>query len=654
MMTDKGLQGVRWWMAGKPSEYYPELENEDPGSMMMSLVRYIRERQYLRLRYDILHARLYGNLRFIGFGVNTYTQLDGITDDRITLNICKNMVNAVVAKVTKNRPRATILTHGENRSMRRKAKLLEHYLEGQFYRTKFRKKAEMCFRDAAIFGTGFLKVSRDDKDIMVERVPPWMMFVDDGECVLGTPPRNIYQCMPLYTQVVIDTFAKDDPELAEKILRAASTSTIQEYRGLGRDSTTDQIMVTEGWHLPSTPHSNDGRHIIAIDGAGKFGTVTLLDEPWEYDHFPFIINRWSEMPSGFFGVGLCAELTGIQSEINKLLRQIQQAHHLCGWPRIYVKRGSKIITAHINNEIGALVEYDDVPPQQASFPVVPTEIYNHLQFLIKTAYETSGISQLTATSQKPPGVESAIAMMTLQDVQSDRFSDTIRNYEDIFCQGADRFLEISRDIAKDYPDYAVNSVGNNELKNIKWDDAVLEVDQYRLQIWPTSLLPDTPTGKLSFVDSMSKITTMDEEDILDLIDIPDTESYRKRRRAARDLIEKKLDKITESKEFIGPEPFDDLNFAVKRAQERYNEERLYDEPDEEVLDLLRNFMILAQNMLNPPPQAPEEMALSQGTPDIMGANPANQLANPMAEVGAPQMPPPAPLPPQLPPTNMAA
>lgn len=651
MGYDNGLIGVRWWLAGKENEYYPELEHEDPADRMLALIRHLRQKQYLRLRYDLLHARIYGNLRSAGFGINSHTQLDGITDDRITLNICKNMVNAVVAKITKNRPKATIITHGANRALKRRSKLLEHYIEGQFYRTNFRKRAVEAFRDACIFGTGFIKISRDNDEIMVDRIPPWMIEVDDGECVMGMPPRSIYQRMPVDRQMLIDVFARDNPELAEDIVKISTH--LSEDGGLGRDTTADQIIVSEGWHLPSSPGANDGRHIIAINGSSaQKSSVKLLDEDWNYDHFPFIEIRWSEMPAGFFGVGLCAELTGLQTEINKLLRQIQQAHHLCGWPRIYVKRGSKVITAHINNEIGGIIEYDDVPPQQASFPVVPTEIYNHLQFLIKSAYEVSGISQMSATSQKPPGVESAIALMTLEDVQSDRFNEVGRAWEQLHCDGAERILEISRDIAADKPSYAINAVGNQELKTIPWSESVLEVEQYRLQVWPTSLLPSTPTGKLSFVDSLSKITSMDEDDLLDLIDIPDTESYRRRRRAARDLIERTLDKIVEEKIFISPEPYDDLNFCFKRAQERYNEERLNEEPEEEVLDLLRRYMLIANNLLNPPPpENPMEMETTGATPDIAGANPANQLANPLGTPGVPQAPS---APPPLPPSPMAA
>lgn len=638
-----GQIDARWWTSnedaverGMPADNDEKINDVPQGvhKRMIPLVRFLRDRQQLRRQYDLLHARLYGNLRFLGFGLNTYSQIDGLEDDRITLNVSKNMVQAVTSKITKNRPKATVVTNNGDWDLQQRAEKLELLLEGLFYQSRARRKAVHAFRNAAIYGTGALKVYRtlDDK-IGVENVPPWMLVVDDGEC-LTQEPRSVYERRYFDREVLIQSFAADKKELEEKIREANLAR--DDDGGFGRDTTSDQLLVTEAWHLPSAPGAKDGRHVICLDN------VTLLDEPWTHDRFPFVFIRWSEPPAGFFGIGLIAELIGIQGEINKLLRQIQSAHQLCAWPRVFIERGSKVIKAQINNEIGGIVEYSGTMPQQASFPVIPVEVYNHLQFLIKSAYEITGISQMGATAQKPPGVEAAAALMTLEDIQSDRFTEIGRNWEDLHADMAELMLLIASDIAADNKDFAVKALGDEELLDIPWADVVMEVDQYRLQIFPTSMLPSTPTGRLQFVQNLSQAGQMEPDDAFDLLDFPDTKAYAKRKRAGREVIDKSLFKILKEGEFIPPEPFDNLAYALKRAQEEYNVGRLKNAPMAN-LELLQRYMEDVQRLLTPPPPPIPPPPLGNPLPP-----PGPGAPVPMSPAGA--SPPPGPTPPMTPPS----
>ena len=58
-----------------------------------------------------------------------------------------------------------------------------------------------------------------------------------------------------------------------------------------------------------------------------------------------------------------------------------------------------------------------------------------VQILKEQAYELVGISQLSAQSSKPAGLNSGIALTTMEDIESDRFetqlSQVIRAYVDI-------------------------------------------------------------------------------------------------------------------------------------------------------------------------------------------------------------------------------
>lgn len=629
-----GKVDARWWLYERPEGTEDSKSVSKIHEQVLPVVKMLRDRQRLRRTYDLHHARIYGNMRFSGFTVGSHAALDGVEDDRITYNICENLIGAVVSRITKNKPRATVATEGKDWGKRKRAQLLEAYIEAQFHKTKLRERVVDAFRNACIYGTGCLKLYTVTDKICTENVPPWLLVVDDTEC-LATEPRNLYEKRYVDREVLKEAFASDDEELAQ-LIEDCQASKDDDDNDPTMDSTADQVSVTEAWHLPSGP-SAPGRHVICINNA------TLLDEPWERETFPFIFIRWTKAPTGFWGIGLIAKLVGLQAEINKLLRQIQQSHHLCAWPRVYIPRGAKVIKQHMNNMIGAMIEFDGgQPPIQGAFPVLPQEVYNHLQFLIKSAYEISGISQMTATAAKPAGVDSGIALMNLQDVQSDRFTEIGHAWEQLHLDAAQHVVALSEDLAKHNKDFAVTAVGDEEMSMINWHDACMELDQYALQVFPTSLLPHTPVGRLQFVDFLSRTLQLSPDEVYQLVDMPDVKAFRKRHLAGKDVIHKTLDTMYEGGDFISPEPFDDLEYALKSAGELYDMARLHENTPESVLENLRRYMKACYALLNPPPPPPPPVDESAPQPAPTGPNalpPMPPQVDTMAAMAAPPLDP---------------
>lgn len=628
--SNQGNLDTRWWL------YDPEADGtEDSGhskihTRVIPVIRMLRNQQRLRQEYDAWHASLYGNLLIQGFGYNNYVTTSGLESPKLTLNLCKNMIGAVVSRITKNRIKASVVTSGQDWQLQRRAKLLDEFVEGQFYKTNFRNEACDAFRDACIYGTGAIKLYAEGNELKAERTPPWMLVVDDAESLHGKP-RNLYEQRYISREVVADMVGDDEyllKQVNDYVMPAGDAG------GFGSNTTADQVLVYEAWHLG--PDGTGGRHTICLDNC------TLVDEEWNRDTFPYVFMRWAAPPAGFFGQGLISELVGLQIEVNKLLGQIQQAHHLCAWPRVYIQRGSKINKAQLTNGIGAVVEYDTTPPNQFSSPVVPVEIYQHLQFLIKSAYEIAGISQLTATSQKPAGVESGIALMTLQDVQSDRFTEVGRAWEELHSKAAEHFIALAREMPKDW---VVKSLGNDELLEIPWSEAVLETEQYQLQVMPTSLLPNSVPGRIEIANTLLQMGVLQPLDIFDMINLPDLKTAYKRTMSGRDIVEKELDQIVNHGKYLSPEPYDDLQYGLKRAQEEYNRGRLRNLPEDR-LKLLRTYMNTIQNMLAPPPPAPapEPSMAPPVDPNMLppGMDP-NMLPGPEA-LGAPPGLPPSPTP----------
>lgn len=592
-MTD-----ARWWLASEETRHLA----------VLTVVRRIRGNQEGRKLADLRHASFYAGRPITGFGITDSGSIGYAWGERLSLNVIRNMVGAVTSKIAaKNKPKPTFLTEGGNFELRTQAQNLEKFVGGVFYESKVYEDLPECFRDALVYGTGVLKVypDEDEECVAVERIAPWEVVVDDGE---GKRPRNLYQRKYVDRLVLAELY----PEQRAAILMCGNDNEDREY---GYATLADQVLVTEAWHLGETKRTK-GRHSIVI------GNATLLDEEWE-GGFPFVFLRWSSDISGFFGVGLAEELEGIQREINELLREIQKGHALIKgfWA---VVQGSTL-TAQINNDLGAIVKYTGNPPQYYTPQIIAPEVYAHLWQLYAKSFEIAGISQLNATGQKPAGLDSGAAQRAYQDIQTERFLEIGQAYEEFVIEAARQVVRCAKKIGGGY---RVRAVDKNSVEFIKWSDVDIDEDSYVIRVYPTSLLPSTPAGKLAWAEDMMKAGIIPPDDVLDIVDFPDTESYAKRKNAARTLVERNIASMLKTGEAVSPEPFDPHELALRLVNEAYHEARLDGVPEEK-LQLLRDYMTVTKTMMPAPPPPPGD-AMPPPPPDA-----------PMDPMGAP---PPMPVP----------
>lgn len=590
---------------------------------VVAWARHVREAQASSRFADLLHASLYGNVPLAGLGLGA-SQTRSLNPSRLSLNVVRNMVGAVTSKIAaKNKPKPTFLTIEGDYEKRTQAESLERFVDGVFYESHVYRDLPAVFRHGAVFGTGALKIYEDGRKVVVEPVLKTELVVDDLEGQYGDPP-NLGQTKYIDRRTVKATWAKGDPVLAAAIDRIPREA---DDIAASLQSTSDQVMVYEAWHLADG--DSPGRHVICVDGAD------LLDEEWD-GPFPFAFFRWSKPLVGFWGVGLAEELRGIQEEINKLLIEIQKAHHLIKGHYL-VESGAKVQTSSLNNDLSAIVKYTGVAPQYVAPVAVGPDVYQHLERLYAKAYEISGISQLNATGQKPAGLNSGAAQRAYQDIQTERFLEVGQDYEEFVIEAARQVVRCAKRIGGSYK---VRSVGKGELTVIKWSDVHLDEDDYVIRVYPTSLLPSTPAGKLAWAQDMINSGAMPPEDVLDVVDFPDVEQYTKRKNAARKLVERNIAHILKTGDFVSPEPFDNHPLALRLVNEAYHCARLDGVPEDR-LELLRSYMKDTQDFMGPPPAPPPDPNMP---PPMPGGAPMPPPGGPMPP-GAPPMMPPGPMPP---------
>ena len=585
-------------MKDKFNTFWWQVDSKQLYSYVWDAAMYIADNQAYRQYADLRHLRLYGNLPIAGLTANQYARAPSTNytmDSRLTLNVVHSMVSTIVSKIMKNRPRPIFLTSGADYSMKRKAKLLNKFTQGLFYSSDIYTVGEDVCRDACIFGTGFMKIYEKDSQIVAERVFPHEILIDDAEAIYGTP-RQAFQRKQVNREVLIGLYPEKENEILSATMERDGNSTMQ---------IANHVTVVESWHLPSSRDANDGRHSICID------SVTLFDEEYNKSYFPFVAIRWSDRGMGYWGQGIAEQLTGIQVEINKMLKTIQISLNLVSIPKVFIERGSKISKGHINNEIGGVIEYAGTPPIYKTATAVSPEMFAHLDRLYQRAYEIVGVSQLSASARKPSGIESGRALREFSDIESERFLAFGRAYEKMYLDAAKQMVNIARDIVQGGgTDFSITSFTNDNLESIDWKDINLPEDQYIMKIYPTALLPVTPAARLQTVEEMLRAGLLSREDGLALLDFPDIESVQSLENAAIEEIEMIIESIVEKGIYISPEPFSNLALSMKKMNQAYIRARLDGVPEDR-LGLMRRFIADSSSLMDEAMAAQQEQLMAQ-------------------------------------------
>lgn len=586
-------------------------QHDDPHLGVFATVERLDDIQQHRHTAMLTYLRMYSNRAAQGFASTDYSLTD--SGEKLKLNVIKSTIDTATAAIATKKTKPFFLTFEGDHTLRRKAKGLQKFVSGQFYAQRIYDKSLRVFQDAAIFGTAYLKIVEGfDGQITAERVFPYEIVVDDQEA-RDCDPRSLYQ----HKEIGVEVAARLWPQFEEEI----RGSKLIRDGGVFSDRLTQRVSIIEAWHLPSTPDSDDGRHVIT------FSNCTVVDEPWTHTGFPFAVFRLNEAPIGWHGTGFAEELIPIQVEINYTLQKIQRSLTLAA-SQLWVKKGQGI--SHLNNQDWSVNEYKDTPPTHVAVQPIHPAYLQHLQYLENKAFATVGVSQLQAMAQKPAGLSSGEAIRTYNDTVSSRFTHVEQRYEQFHLDIADLMIKVARDIEeRGEGDLRVLAQGDRHIEEISFRDVSIDKNKYSMRVFPTSLLPDTPSGKLETLEQLMKILPEAQQYAIQLLDMPDLDNFKSLAAAPVEIVDKMIENILERGEFATPTPFMNLDLARHRATMALLRAQTDGTPTERV-DLLRVWLTRVDKL--------QQMAGGAATPQ----QPAEQLpAEPPLGPGGDQLPLPA-------------
>lgn len=596
---------AEWWKAEDDRQLAAEL---------CGTAAYLKTNQTYRMRQLAVDVRLYCGLSVYSYAGSNVSKMDRtrtLPDDRPTFNLVQSCTDTLTSRLSQNEPQPKFLTDGADYKQRHLAQELNKFILGEFYQVKAYQKACKMLRDGIVMGTGCLKVYEGDNGkVSVDRVLITDLFVDDNDSLNGDPQQLLQLKL-----VDRDKLMANNPK-AKGLIAETPQSYPDNAPDTGR-TTADQILVVEGWKLPSgtdpdAPGYVPGRHVIATMN-GK-----ILDEEWTKSKFPFVFFNYSDAFLGFWAQGLATQLFGTQLSLNRILYTITRAITLVGVPRVFIDQSSKVVKAHNNNEIGVLITYSGTKPSYEVAPCNAPELYRERDKLIEYGFRQCGVSDMQATGEKPKGLSSGEAIRSFDDVNSDRFAELSKKYDNVFVELAYQITDVAMDIAKRDGKYQTVYPNKDGTKEIDLPKMSFLKDPFIIQCFTESALPRTPAGRIATVTEQVQAGMLTIKEGRRLMRFPDLEQNEKLDNASEERIFQILDAIVESGKYTPPDPFIDLELATTLTVQYIN---LYlaAKLEEEKADLLRTFFKQVQAMKQaaiPPPAAPAAtpQALTEAPP----------------------------------------
>jgi hypothetical protein len=633
----------RWWaMTNGPDG--EELEGDDLARMREAMgVEVYRIGDALHTAQAGRRGRWLNNLRaYEGRGLDSlyadaYSRSEPNED--VTYNLSRRGVHTAVAQIAgRQKPKAQFQTSGADWNIQRRARKLDKICESQLHQRQGRYQngwelMAACLKDAAIGGDGVVKVYAAGNQVVYERKRAHELYVDPLEARSGDP-QNMFDVYMMEVDKAIEEFCHvegdDDGNRLRKLAIESAPEVANDDSRLSAQTprVTKSVRIVEAWRLPHGDGS-PGKHVFAMRGK------LLFEEDWVRDGFPFVFMRWAPEADGFWSQGHIEEGAAIANEVNKNAQRLSERFRLCAQKRTYYIEGSineEDLQANDAEVLIPVLPSFQLPNESVTSPIAPSEV-QWLELNYGKYFDITGISQQAATSRKEPGVNAAVAMRTLNDLNTVNLSPQAKMYEQAFVDLAYLTVVCMREVATGKRGFTIKWRGKFFLDEIKWSEAKLDDDLYDVSVAPASSLPNDPAGRLEMVQELFSAGVITPVTFKNLLGWPDLESELNSEGAEYEYTAELLDRFVFDLDEDNDEPFNgyespegfiiDKQKAMIQAVSKYFEAKRRRAPQWNI-DLVKQWIgeldVLIQRSQQAANVAPAGMG-SPGGPAQMAAPP---------------------------------
>ena len=405
-----------------------------------------------------------------------------------SINVIKSCIDTLTSKIAQSKVRPFFNCINGTFKDINVCKNAQQYFDQYFDIEEVNKKVSMAFRDACIFDHGVIYVDGETKSIT--KALPWQVFVRPAELTYNNITRAYY-CQNDYPVSML-------PE---------------KYRNKVLKVNPDQEYVTYGIYYDTVEQCR-AVYISELD----FVEI----EKYEGNRVPFIFLWYNNPIHGGSSVSVVDMLYGIQKEVNTLMSKVKDASQLSPALTFFLPDDATIKSTQLNNRVGNVITYKATSDMSGSPVTVATPNFIDSQYielinnLKETAYEMVGISQLSAQSKKPTGLDSGVALQTMENVESERFEEQLNQV--IRC-----YVEIAKTCLRVFPkDETILPDTPNRL-DVRWRDIVDEEKKMQIQFSAADSLSKDPSTKLQQLQQLAQVGVIPRERIAQFMELPDLE-----------------------------------------------------------------------------------------------------------------------------------
>ena len=399
------------------------------------------------------------------------------------VNVIKSCIDTLTSKIAQSKVRPFFNTQNGTFKDIQIVKQAQAFFDLYYDFQDVNRKVSECFRNACIFDTGVIYIDPETKEII--NALPFQVYVRPAEKTYGKITRVYYEQVD-YPTSLLPSDIKADENL--------------DYVKYG-------------------VYYDTFNHVVAWTVDDK----VVKQKTYKADVIPFCFLNYVAPIVGNSSQSVVDMLDSIQLEINSLMQKVKDASQLNPANTYFLPQDSSIKATQINNRVGNLITYKATPNMTGSPVTVATPPFIDAQYMAtveqlkQTAYEMVGISQLSAMSTKPTGLDSGVALSTMENIESDRFEMQLNQVVRMYVNIAKTCIEV-------FPaDEDILPETSNRI-SVEWADIVAESKKMVVQFSAADSLSKDPSTKLQQLQALAMAGIIPKTRIAQFMELPDIQS----------------------------------------------------------------------------------------------------------------------------------
>lgn len=471
----------------------------------------------------------------IGYWGDSDEYQDGESDllSAPQINVIKSCIDTLTSKIAQSKVRPYFNSFNGTYRDIKLVKQCQHFFDLFFDQQNVLKTVSNAFRDACIFDTGWVYVDTDLNRII--RVLPHQVFFRPAEMQYGHLTRAYVEFRD-YPITLLPKFILDK---CKSQLGSMQYTTYGVYY-----DTVNKIKAYK------------------IQGVDKLYTYEFGGEC-----IPLVFLHYSSPVLGCYSQSVVDMLNSIQLQIDTLNQKISEASQLNPAQTFFVPEGSNIKVEQLSNRIGNVIPYraqpgqTSIPIAQYTPPFIDPSYFAERDRLIDVAYSMVGISELSAQAKKPTGLDAGKALLTMEDIESERFetqlNQVIRAYVDLAKVCISCF---------DKSQYILPP--NQYRSALTWGEIQQASQLMSIQFSGADVLSKDPSTKLQQLQALAQAGVVPATMVARYMEVPDLESGYSLATNANDAVDSVIEDCIEHDNFDLPDyiPFTMLKEQIINMQ----------------------------------------------------------------------------------------